>query len=395
MVALSKIGSFIKGICHPPRQDVTLMKEAGFGWGRIDVPYPYEPDSYGTPNQSFLDFCARCAWYYEQGIRAMCVSPYPRNFAAAGINPATTEGLEKVRETCRFIAHELQHLRVAWQVTNELNVFHFRHPLTLDQCPAFIAAGLQGIRDGTPNAACGYNTNGIGTSGLSIMHEAKALFGSWLPSEDTTLNDAEILIRGVMPYHDLVDYIGLDTYRGTWFDGEPEDIIKDAELAHEITGLPVLLQEFGFSSKGAILNLQDVNAYIAKLGYNSMHEIVSNPTAFMQSIPPKLAGLISKSPPAEQIKTALHLVPHILKMWPGGSRVYPHTLQGQADFYDKMLSLVLAHPHICGAFLYEWTDKEQCFMCHAMDCPCETDWGIIDRNAQPKPAYHIVKKHFA
>ena len=397
MLILPKANEFIKGVCHP-RQNLDMMLEAGLRWVRIDAPFPYEQDRWGEISKQYLEFRSRCEQYCKQGIRIMCVTPYPRSFAAAGVDPASADGLERVRQLCGFLAADFKHLELCWQITNEMNVFHFRHPLSLEQAAAFILAGLRGVRDGAPLAVCGYNTAGIGGASLGIaVKVAEALGGAGIGDINaiTGANDADKLIEALKPYHDLADYIGLDTYKGTWQDGEPEDIIADVDRAHELAGLPVILQEFGFASAGEIFTFEEVVGFFSNIGYDRLDAVFADPSLFLARVSGRLAEIIGKSPPQERTKNALSLLPHIMKKWPGGSRKYPHTPEGQAAFYDNLLGKLLAHPHLCGALIYSWSDSKQCYLCRADDCPCETAWGITYSDESPKPAYHIIRKHFA
>ena len=396
MLILPGTNEFIRGVCHPG-QKLDLMQEAGLRWVRIDVPFPYERGRWGELSQQYLEFRLRCEEYHEQDIRMMCITPYPRSFVETGIDPAGNEGLGRVHELCRFLAADFMHLDVCWQITNEMNVFHFRHPLSLEQAAGFILAGLRGVRDGAPGAVCGYNTAGVGGASLGIAVEvAQALGGVGIGDVNgiTGANDAVKLIEALKPYHELADYIGLDTYKGTWQDGEGEDIIADVDKAYTLTGLPVLLQEFGFASAGEIFTLEEVVGFFSSIGYDCLDEIFEDPSPFLARVKGRLSGIIGQSPPHERVKNALSLLPHIMKKWPGGSRRYPHTPEGQADFYDNLMGMLLAHPHICGAFIYCWSDSKECYLCRADDCPCETAWGITHSDESPKPAYHIIRKHF-
>jgi len=393
MEKLLKGESFIKGICHP--HDLEMIKEAGIKWVRIDVPFPYEADKWGILSQDYLAFKSKCENFYQQGMRMMIVTPYPRSFINAGVDLDTTAGMDKVCAVCEFLATDFKHLQVAWQVTNELNLYHFRAPLSLEQAAVFITSGLAGIRKGNPEAINGYNTAGIREDSLSIKDDVMKLLEGFGFEDISLTGDAEKLISLIKPHHELCDYIGLDSYKGTWSDGEPEDIIADVDRAFELTGLPVMIQEFGFASAGEMFNLADVAEFITKVGYNSIDEMFANPGQLIEWMPDRLAERIKNSPQEDWVKNIMIMIPHLLKKWPGGSRKYPHTPQGQADFYDILLRLIINHPNICGAFIYSWKDSLQCYMCGEIDCPCETAWGLTFSDETPKPALDVVKKHFS
>jgi len=369
MIILPKVGRFIAGVCHA-RDNVELIKEANIRWNRSDVPFPFQPGKFGELTPEYIAYRNKVKRYADNGIFTMCVTPYPRAFVKFGIDPATPEGLEVVEKTLKWIAQDMKAVGIrGYQITNELNVFHFRVPLTLEQAPAYIIAGIKGVHEGDPDAVLGYNSAGVGP-------------------------DVQMMIERIKPYHDMVDYMGVDSYRGTWSDGEPDDIIAEIDATYNAVGLPVLLQEFGFSSAGEIFTREEALAYIRSLGFGSVEEVYANPEGFVERLPYHLAIRVMESPKEDWAKNAIGFMPHMLRKWPGGSKKYRHTNEGQAAFYDEVLAKILAYPHVCGAFVYSWSDPDICFNCHYSNCPCETAWGITTPNEEPKPAYYVVQKYF-
>ncbi len=370
MIILPKVESFITGVCHP-RKDLELIRQANIRWTRIDIPFPFKPGKWGELTPEYAAFRGRVKGYTDGGLKTMCVTPYPRSFAAFGVNPATAEGLGQVKAICKFMAEDLKTVGVkGYQITNELNVFHFRVPLTMEQAPDFIIAGIQGVCEGDPEALLGYNSAGVA-------------------------EEAQEMIAKIRPHHHLLDYMGVDIYRGTWLDGEPDDIIADIDLTYRAVGLPVLVQEFGFSSADEIFTEQEALNYIKTAGFDSVEDMLKDPEGFVMRLPYYLAKRIMQSPKDDWGKNALGFMPHLLRKWPGGSKKYRHTAEGQAAFYDEVLGKMLAHPHVCGAMVYSWSDPNVCFNCYHPNCPCETAWGITTPSEEPKPAYYVIKKHFS
>ena len=370
MHILPKEGRFIAGVCHA-REKLDCIAAANIRWNREDVPFPFQPGRFGELTPAYIayrDKVRRCA---ARGLNTMCVTPYPKAFAQFGVDPASAEGLAVVEETLRWMAADLKAAGLrGYQITNELNVFHFRVSLTMEQVPAFLIAGIRGVHAGDPDAILGYNSAGVGP-------------------------EVQAMIEQVRPYHDLVDYMGVDSYRGTWSDGEPDDILGEIDATYNAVGLPVLVQEFGFSSAGEIYTPEEALAYVRSTGFDSLEAVYENPEAFLERIPYALAKRVLESPRQEWAKNALGYMPHLLRKWPGGSKKYRHTAEGQAAFLDEALGKILAHPHVCGAFVYSWSDPDVCFNCRYPNCPCETAWGITTPDEEPKPAYYAVQKHFA
>jgi hypothetical protein len=369
MTILPKAGEFITGVCHP-RKRTDLIKEAGIKYVRIDVPFPYENGKHGVLREAYREFRHTIKKHNDEGLRSMCVSPNPKAFAEFGVDFNDSGWFDKVREVCEFIGSDLKTYKPGWQVSNELNIFHFRIPITLEQVPQFIAAGIEGIKRGDPGAVCGYNTAGLG--------------------------DAEVvtMVHAIQSYNCGEDFFGLDTYKGTWSDGEPDIMIAEIDEAYELTKLPVLVQEFGFASAGTIFTMDDVQKYLEGMGFQSPQEVMDNPRDFLDVAPYHISEVILKSPEEDWGKNIRIQIPHLLKKWPGGSKIYRHTPEGQAAFFDEVLGKMLAHPQVCGAIIYCWNDDTRCWNCRAKDCCCETAWGICYNNEEPKPVYEIVKKHF-
>lgn len=370
MIILPKESNFIAGVCHA-RDNLDLIEEANIGWNRGDVPFPFQPGKFGELTPAYIAYRNKVKKYADRGIKTMCVTPYPRAFAKFGIDPATPEGLETVKKILKWMAQDMKAAGLrGYQITNELNVFHFRVPLTLEQAPAFIIAGIKGVREGDPDAILGYNSAGVGP-------------------------DVQRMLEEIKPCHGMVDYMGVDSYRGTWSDGEPDDIIAEIDATYGAAGLPVLVQEFGFSSAGEIFAPEDALAYVKSTGFDSIEAVYENPEGFVERLPYHLAKHVMESPKEDWAKNALGYMPHMLRKWPGGSKKYRHTNEGQAAFYDEALEKMLAHPQVCGAFVYSWSDPDVCFNCRYPNCPCETAWGITTPSEEPKPAYYAIQKHFA
>jgi len=74
---------------------------------------------------------------------------------------------------------------------------------------------------------------------------------------------------------------------------------------------------------------------------------------------------------------------------------YPHTPEGQADFYRDIYPRLAQLPFLLGAFAYCWKDSESCYVCGQGDCPTETRWGLVDMQGREKPSYYAVRDALA
>jgi len=147
--------------------------------------------------------------------------------------------------------------------------------------------------------------------------------------------------------HELLDYCGIDGYYGTWIAGGPDDWGPRVAEIHNLTGLPVLVNEWGFSSAGGVMT-QDQSA---------------------QGLPPC------------QVKKWEHT-------WGPG-----HTPEGQAEFVEAAFDAFRSQRDaLLGVFFYRWEDQERCWQCGQADCPAETAWGLVDLKGRPKPSYDAFRQ---
>ena len=362
----AKTDGFMKGICHPNRE-YSRLTDAGLGWVRRDVPYPFDND--GNISESHRRFLAETRAYTENGLRSVVISPYPREFLAHGIDPRTPEGLDKVREVCEFLAKEYRDLGVCWQATNEMFVIHFRMPLNIPESVEFLVASLQGLRAGDPDGVIGHNT--------------VSLDDGW----DDRCRDIDRRTD--------CDYFGFDLYNGTWSNGDTDSYIARIHELYELCRKPIVLMEFGFASLGgnAHADRREAYEYLENLGFHGIEDLAARPDEFITTLPPSLKHTAEHCAREDLIPAFIDMMPHLTKLW-FSEMVFPHTEDGQAAFYAELLPKLLADPYLAGAILYCWQDSHSCFTCGASDCPCETAWGITRCDGTAKPAYDTIKEIF-
>ncbi|NLO83774.1 MAG: hypothetical protein GX094_12085 [Clostridiales bacterium] len=364
-VLYQKTGGFIKGICHP-NDNVGLLKEAGIEWVRRDVPFPYEPD--GKLSQHYLDFKERSRMFDANGIRNICITPYPVKFIQAGIDVTTRKGLERVSEICAFLAEDFKDIGTCWQATNEMHIQHFRAPLNEIQAKDFLVACIKGIKEGNPAAAVGHNS----------------LIDEWLS-----------LCMQIEQETGGCDYVGLDLYAGTWSSGGPDTYCEKIDQYYHAIQKPIILMEFGFASKGDMMEKPEAEAtaYLKTLGIDSIQDAISDLDALIDKLPEQIAEKARACAPEDKLQCVIAGMVHLLKKWPVKNDI-PHTEEGQATFFASLLPRLLENPYLGGAVIYCLSDSERCFYCGQADCPCETAWGLIRIDGSKKPAFDVVKKVF-
>ncbi|MDR3264324.1 MAG: hypothetical protein LBT30_08465 [Clostridiales bacterium] len=372
--ALAKTDGFIKGICHPS-DDYGLIKGAGIEWDRADIPYPFDID--GNVRQSYTDWKVRMQAFVDNGISIFAVTPYPEDFLDYGIDPRLVENEVKIKAVAEFLIKDLSGIISGLQITNELGVDRFMYPLTTSaQAVRFMGIQLEAIAPFKGDVIVGYNSAGPQADHHSAM---KA-------------------------YHKYCDYIGVDIYAGC-FDGGLSimnsiaifDLIP--AFLWSLTGLPVIMCEFGYISGGMPKTDEERLDVLREYGYNSEAEARADIDEFVKKLPSNFQNNIKKSggsDPAGYIFSDM-MSGHLYRELPANIvlKDYPHTPQGQADFYSYMIPRLASNPYVIGEFVYCWSDSERCYICGFDDCPIETRWGLVDKNQVPKPAYEAVRAAFA
>jgi len=361
----------IKGICHG-YGDFERIKDCGFEWNRMDCPYPYEK---GTEELSdgYKKFKEYCVMLREQGFKIMAITPIPVwSYRMGGFDMRTVDGYQRVIDLHRFIARDLKGLVDGWQVANELNVYFFRTPYDFDEAISYIDAGIKGIRAEDKDVLLGYNFSEYDETSVYMINKLEELGAN-----------------------NLCDYMGLDAYHGTWIKGTPDDLINDVKALNELTGKPVLLQEFGFASVGDVIEDGELDRAMAQFGFKDFADATANCELYLERLPERLSRSIKAIPRKDWEANLRHHEPHILKKWVGGSQEYPHTPEGQAKWLGEVIEKLGKTDCVIGLMLFAWHDAGNCFFCGEPDCPCETAWGLIDNDGKEKPSYYAVKKALA
>lgn len=356
----------IKGICHG-YGDFEKIKDCGFEWHRIDCPPPFDSKT-GKLSEHYIKFKEYCVHLHEQGFKVMLITPGPAwAFRQTGMDIRKEGGRAEIFEMHRFLAHDMKGIADGWQVANEVNVYFFRSPYDFDEAISYVEAGIRGIRQADSEVLLGYNFSEYDETSVYMINRLKCV-------------------------NHMCDYMGLDAYHGTWIKGTPDDLISDVKKLNAHTGKPVLVQEFGFASRGEVIRDGEFDEAMQELGFKNFDDAAAHCEEYLSRISPLLAGHIKAAPRKEWESNLRHQEPHILKKWVGGSDEYPHTPQGQAKWFKEVITKLADTPCVLGFMLFSWHDAGHCFFCSDADCPCETAWGLIGNDEKEKPAYFAVKE---
>ncbi len=367
-------GGFIKGVCHQT-DDYDMLLGANIGYIREDVPFPF--DENGNISYFYNLWKQEMQGYIDNGIKVFVVTPYPKEYIAMGMDIRNEEGIEKRRAVAEFFVKDLRGIASAYQITNEMGVDRFTSPLTIDEAALFIGEQLKAMAPLVEDELLGYNLGGPGFYTLSFK---------------------------MLKYNKYCDYIGCDLYLGSF-----ENVIKNIDtffsvlnLVRAITQKPIIMTEFGYIGYGEPKTEDEKKEILRSYGFESEEDVRKDVNTFISRLPYDLREefetLYSDRTDEEKFDLLFHdeYANHIYRELQEGTGLYgfPHTPEGQADFYAYMIPRLRALPWCIGAFIYMWHDSEHCYVCGQSDCPVETGWGIVDGQGNPKPAYYAVQKAF-
>lgn len=314
------------------------MKEAGFNWIRLGFPYPFKDKIHGDLNPHFLHALERAETLRRAGFKIMGVTPLAGSYRFHEKTGTSiwrselpewvgaydsSEFYEAYREGCKEIGKQTIGIVNLWQISNEMDIRIFRGPMTMEQAARFLKAGL-GIKEGNPEAKTSINPAGFGEE------------GRWL-FENLYKRDTKIF-----------DYAGIDGYFGSWVPGGPESWRPLLEKIHQITGLPLIIHEWGYSSIGRVKKMP-------------------------------------QGPPPEGWNCYEKAWYHVWKN--------EHSQEEQAEYVETALKIFFNIPYLAGSFFFRWRDPPTCWQCGQPDCPSECGWGLLDVQGKPKKAYYAYMEN--
>lgn len=333
----------IIGICGGD-MDYAFAAEAGIGWVRLGVMFPWKDRLYGTEKEEYIHIKEEMRRAHAAGVKVMSITPLMGAFSwdaelgksvwndgwpqdIMGWRYADDEFFDLVEEVCAWLARDLEGLvDDVWQIANELDISTFRGPYGLETAKRLAWASARGVKSVRPGARCGINPSHLGREGRILFTDC---YGEGSP----------------------LDYAGVDGYFGSWSGGTVEDWTEVIDAIHAITGTPVLVNEWGYSSIGKVAPV---------------------PADFVRQ------GDINSVCATKTWHNA----------WKGETE---HTEEIQAEYLARGLEIMNTHPHAMGGFMYCWQDDEVCYHCGQRNCPAECGWGIIRSDGSPKPAWYAVR----
>ncbi len=335
------------GLCYHSHttDEFGLIREAGFDWLRMGVAFPWKDRMHGELSEAYLQTRHQIELASQNGFQVMANTPglgsyrYDPNLGKTVWfdewpdfvgEKGTQEYYGNVRETCAWYAKDLRGMAgPLWCHMNEIDIetFHGDYSTEIAAETAFHSAA--GVVSEDPDALCGINLSRYWPGGLTV---------------------ADMAYR---PGH-VFGYIGDDQYFGSWQGNTVEMWSEVIDRLHERYGLPVVANEWGYSSSGAFREKPEDESGILP-GLNSVCHVFGW---------------------HHQVE--------------GG-----HTEEVQAAYIRRGLEIFARHPHLLGSFLFSWKDAKTCYHCGKALCPSECFWGVVHADLRPKPAFYAVQQAVA
>jgi hypothetical protein len=319
--------------------DFALMRDLGIKWVRQGYPFPFK-DENGTLSESFKRADAQINKFISEGFGILCSFTGPgsmRYIPEAGKtvyyravpeylgDPSEDRYHEHLRKATEFLGEYTKDRITYWQIANEPDIDIFYGPLSEKDNIRYLLSATNGIMKGNPDAKCGINLGFINDYARMLIKEIYATPDS--------------------PFA----YLGIDGYMGSWQDGGPQSWTAYIDETAALSGKPIIINEWGFSS------LQRGDKYTDIELKNHYNQDVCRTKSWYHS-------------------------------WGNG-----HTPEEQARYVSECLPIFADHPAVIGNFFFRWSDTEHCWQCGESDCPAECAWGCVDTKQAPKPAYHALK----
>ena len=370
--AFREKNGFIRGVSSAD-EDYDLLLGANIEWVRESLPAPFNKD--GSVNERYTQFKEKCLHYKAHGIKVMGITPLPNEYLGCGIDIREKDGEEKLRQVSRFIMEDVRDIVGGLQIANELGMPRFMIPYNMEECISFLGIQMEEMYPLRGECIIGYNSAG--------------------PQVDLHL--------GMKPYLKFCDYVGMDMYLGCFFSLPGFCRLFDVMIRYlwAFTGKPVLMQEFGYIGGGKPKTRMEKQEILRAYGFENEKEAKRDIMKLVEALPEHFCNHVKfvcgdDRKMMTDFMLSGDMTNHLYKELPRITVIpgMPHTPEGQAKFFRKVIRRFYKLPFVCGAIIYCYSDFQYCGYCGQTDCPTETMWGLVDVNKKPKPSYYAVRDAF-
>ena len=330
---------------YDTKDEYDMVRELGIEWIRLNICFPWKDKMYGQLSETYIEIKKQFTEAYKHGMRIMPATPplggfvfdkdlgktiWKEEFPDFVGERGSEEFYKNVEKAMEFICKDLGKMAAdMWQCMNEIDLPTFSNDYSLDILAETARASARGILAGNPKARCGINISHFYEKGLLT---------------------ADAVYTPGHPFY----YIGVDQYFGSWQGETVEKWIFVIDELYKRYKLPVLANEWGYSSGGSVTD---------------QHPLP-------EEIPEGWADVCAAN--------------HWFHDVPGG-----HTPETQGEYLRRGHEIFAKHPHVIGSFMFCWRDAHHCYHCGKSECPSECFWGIVDIDCKPKKSYFTVKKAIA
>ena len=319
-----------------------MVTDIGLEWIRLNIPFPWEDKMFGELSENWLRVEKDIKEAVDAGLKVMPSVPtmgsYNTPVGSEEVvwrdewpdfvgEKGSDEYYDNVRKSSAFMCQRLgENAHSLWQCMNEIDIETFRGEYSIEIAVDTCRAAAEGITSINPNAVCGTN------------------FTAWW---DYTKDISRMLYR---PGHKF-GYCGIDGYYGSWHEGTVEKWENTINDMYEFCNMPVLVNEWGYSSGGVIIT-EDLDWKNWPKGWSE-------------------------------------------NCYGKGWRYHyngEHSPEAAAAYIKRGLEIFINNPNCLGQFMFCFSDAKRCWHCGQSECPSECLWGIVDIDLNPKPAYYVVKE---
>ena len=362
-----KAGGMVHGLCRADRYDPRI-EALGVNWVRRGICLPFDRD--GNVTGAFLRAKEELREFQTHGLKVLVTTPSVGAYMGLGIDPRTPEGEARTKEIARYYATELQGLANGFCICNEVGIPRFSYPLNLDQACRFLGVQMEAMAPVKGDILVGCNCVGPGCDQYYKLRP-------WYPS---------------------LDYAGFDMYVGCFFPvltqlGIFEMLVK---YMWAFTRKPVAIIEFGYLASGEPKSRDEKRAILQKYGVSSEKEAKADIEAFLAKFNETGRKFVERCATHGAVKYVFgpDFKNHVYCQLPRMTRTRgcPHTQEGQAEFFRRLLPRLEKLPVLAGMFIYTHRDDAECNICGQAECPLETQWGLCEVDGTPKKGYYAVQE---